>query len=374
MAYAESGTTGSHTHTYSKTTSVSITGGTLPSMKFNTGDTSDNKYAYSVTDSTIGWTATTGNTTAPQAGASNASASTTVAAHSHTHSYKKTTGVTLNAGTAPSLTDSETTSTGAISYLKSYNISGGDWSATKAKFSASINYTDTNTDATTHAAVNAVTELNAGDVTTKYFYPVFNGAQGTVNQTTSTAVSAVTGLTSGEFDITTKWMTASFTGSSGLSTSATLSTTDVPSLAHTHGVSISSAPLTLAVDGTAANNGVSFVSAVSQTQKYFAATPSIDTTTSTATVATSGHTHTVTPAGTIALSLANNSDTGKVGVITSVGAGTTSYLTASTSSVIGTTSVAASGHTHKYTPAGSVSLNLDNVSTGDALVTGLDKN
>lgn len=42
-----------HTHNYDKTTSVALSGGTAPSMNFNTGVTTDTPYVYGITNGTI---------------------------------------------------------------------------------------------------------------------------------------------------------------------------------------------------------------------------------------------------------------------------------------------------------------------------------
>ena len=79
-----------------------------------------------MTDGTLALSTGSDYTGAPYKGSSNESASTTVASHTHTHKYDKANqSVSLTSGTAPSLTSSTTTSEGAISYLKSYSVSGG---------------------------------------------------------------------------------------------------------------------------------------------------------------------------------------------------------------------------------------------------------
>jgi hypothetical protein len=117
-----------HTHSYAKTTSITLTDGTAPSMNFNTESTDDTPYVASATNSSLslGHTSTStgepsattsfvtgvsgGTTTATtkylkhtHSGASLGSASTSQAAPAgHTHSYGSSTALTTtgNSGTA----------------------------------------------------------------------------------------------------------------------------------------------------------------------------------------------------------------------------------------------------------------------------------
>lgn len=207
MNYIESTSSSTHTHTYSKTSSVTLNNGTAPSMNFNTNNSSDFPYVAAMNDSSLALSPSTEYTGAPYKGASNESASATVASHSHTHSYKKTTGVTLNAGTAPSLISNETAANG-IKYLQEYEVSGGSWSAVTTRLKAAPNHTSTLSDGKSTAntgTVTAVTAIGNGDVTTKYLHPKFTGGTANTVATGSGSTTTVVGsLTSGTFDITNK--------------------------------------------------------------------------------------------------------------------------------------------------------------------------
>lgn len=163
-----------HTHAYDKTTSITLTAGTAPSMNFNTETTTDTPYVASATNSslTLSHTSTasggpsatttfvtgvTGGTTSAttkylhhshsaasattkylSASASGtavgangtatvltgvkASSTADVAPLEHTHSYAKTTSISLTAGTAPSM-NFNTGSSSDTPYISA--VSGG---------------------------------------------------------------------------------------------------------------------------------------------------------------------------------------------------------------------------------------------------------
>lgn len=294
-----------HTHNYDKTTGVSLTAGTAPSMNFNTGNSSDTPYVASATNSSLALTAKADPeyTSSPAAAANNGSASTTVAAHTHTHPYDKTTSVSLTAGTAPSISTSGTTSDGAIQYLASYTTSGGSWEATTKKIKATISYdTSATTDNFSGTAVNAVTALNAGSKTTQYFHPSFSGTQDSVGQTgVGSQTSVVESITDGSINTDKKYMTGTFTGSSVSTTkTANANVVEAAPKSHTHNVSATG---NITLSETADNNGITFVSSTTQSQKYFASSVSVSNPSDTVTVASSDHTHTVDTAGSVSLNL-----------------------------------------------------------------------
>jgi hypothetical protein len=112
-----------HTHTYDKTTSITLTAGTAPSMNFNTGATTDTPYISAVSGgSAVGATTKYLKHTH---NAASASGTSTVAPNEHTHSYGSTTALTTsaNSGSAVAaitgLTVNTTASSGDITYVES---------------------------------------------------------------------------------------------------------------------------------------------------------------------------------------------------------------------------------------------------------------
>lgn len=165
MAYTESVTTGTHTHTYDKTTGVSLAAnaetatGRITYVQaqgtFTAGTTPPASASFSGTAATItptisdptiyylahshsapGLTAQTTKSVGFTAASLGDPSTGDAAPNGHTHSYSKTTGITLTAGTAPSLTDA----------------------------------------------------------TIKYFHPSFTGTQDSTGVNSGTAVAAITGL------------------------------------------------------------------------------------------------------------------------------------------------------------------------------------
>lgn len=91
-----------HTHTYDKTTSITLTAGTAPSMNFDTGTNTDTPYISAVSGGSA-VSATTKYLHHTHTGASLGTASTANAApHTHTHDYGSSTALTssTNSGTA----------------------------------------------------------------------------------------------------------------------------------------------------------------------------------------------------------------------------------------------------------------------------------
>lgn len=112
-----------HTHSYSKTTGISITRGTAPSMNFNTQSSSDTPYVASMTNSSIGISHTSTNTGTPSAtttfvtgvGGGTTSATTKYLSASPSHTATNTganSGTNFNAATAVGSNGTATVLTG----------------------------------------------------------------------------------------------------------------------------------------------------------------------------------------------------------------------------------------------------------------------
>lgn len=145
MTYIESVSTGTHSHTYDKTTSVSLTNGTAPSLTFDSTASGGEYYLNSHTNASLG-TPSTGD----------------CAPNAHTHSYDKTTSVSLTAGNAPSMTYN-TTASGGEYYVT--NVTGGGATPTTKYFHPSFS----GTSATTSDGSNATATASTGvSKTTKY--------------------------------------------------------------------------------------------------------------------------------------------------------------------------------------------------------------
>lgn len=158
----------SHTHSYGSTTALTTTGnsgtkveavtgypnfsgGSGSLIKNTTQDTGDLIYVYGHTPASLG-TLSKGD----------------AAPHEHTHSYDKTTGVNLTAGTAPSLTFNDTSTDGHI-YVES--ISGKTVTNVDTKyFHPSVSTTPTDTETNTGTAVSTISGVSytAPSPTTKH--------------------------------------------------------------------------------------------------------------------------------------------------------------------------------------------------------------
>ena len=126
-----------HNHAYDKTTGVTLTAGTAPSINFNTGTSTDTPYISTVSGGSA-VSATTKYLHHSHTGAS-ASSTATVAPNEHTHSYGNSTALTTskNSGSAVAaitgIVANTTKATGDITYIESatHTHTGASVSATE---------------------------------------------------------------------------------------------------------------------------------------------------------------------------------------------------------------------------------------------------
>lgn len=159
----------SHTHTYDKTTSVSLTAGTAPSMNFNTNTSTDTPYISAVS----GGSAVSATTKYFHPTFSNGSASATtstaatVASSTHTHN------VTANVSVSISASDS---SDDGPAYLQDISYTAPTLTGTKtfntdAIKAVSLSASSTSTDGPTY-----IESVSGASPTTKYLSASFTGS------------------------------------------------------------------------------------------------------------------------------------------------------------------------------------------------------
>jgi hypothetical protein len=311
-----------HTHTYDKTTSITLTAGTAPSMNFNTGSSSDTPYISEVS------------------GGSAVSATTKYLHHTHTSA--------TSAGTA------------------SVGIKDGGYTATTKYMKATGN-----------AAGTGTVTISGGSITptTKYFHPSITTTS-TASGTPSATTSFVTGVTGGTASATTKYLHHSHSGASA--------TTKYLSAAPSNTSTASAGPSATTTFVTGVSGGTT--SATTKYLEHIHNTPSVSSSAKavtavaangTASVAPSSHTHPVTAAGTIELTRGTApslgaATTGTVGISGGSITPTTYYLEhGHTAASLGTASTAnAAPHTHTHSYGSSTALTTTaNSGTAVAAVT-----
>lgn len=220
-----------HTHNYDKTTSITLTAGTAPSMNFNTGTSTDTPYisaisggsavssvtkyfhpefeGSAVTTGANSGTAITAITGYPNFSGGSATHTTKylhhahtaaslgtpytsdVAPNEHTHTYDKTTSVTLTAGTAPSLNFDTGTST---DHQYIYDVSGGSAVTTTTKY---MKVGTTAADTTT--VLTGVKVTSTSDVAPAGHTHSYGSSTAlTTSANSGSAVTAITGLAANE--------------------------------------------------------------------------------------------------------------------------------------------------------------------------------
>ena len=236
--------TGSHTHSYEKTTGVTLSSGTAPSLTIN--NTQNNGEAF--VQSLDSLTSVGGSVGLSTSGTSSTGAIKYLESSSK-DGYTPAGNITLNAGTAPTVTTRYMSASFTGSAVTSGTPSG-------TSTVASSGHTH-NTTATGSVSLTANSETATGRI--KYLQEATHTHTGA---SVSSSGTAVTGVTGGTTTATTKYLSGSFSGS-GATITPTLNTTKISATfsGNSNTTSDGSNSTTTAVSGV---NGGS----VSKTTKY----------------------------------------------------------------------------------------------------------
>lgn len=241
-----------HTHTYDKTTSITLTAGTAPSMNFNTGATTDIPYVASATNSSLSLSHTLTASEGPSAtttfvtGVTGGTASATTKYLHHSHSAASATTKYLSA--APSNTLTASTGPSATTTFVT-GVSGGTTTATTRYLA----HTHTAPSVSSSAvAVTAVAANGTASVAPSSHTHTVT-AEGTIELTRGaapslgTATTGTVGISGGSITPTTYYLEHGHTAAS----LGTASTANAAPHTHTHSYGSSTALTTTANSGTA---------------------------------------------------------------------------------------------------------------------------